>query len=239
MTVAIEIRRMARPRLCHPKVSREAIEVTNTSEKFLYVGALGALSLIALAVVIVAAPGTQAGKTLENLQAAYNGESNAHARYLAFAKRADAEGYGQVASLFRAAARAEQIHLTNHTAVIRKMGAEPQANIEAPVVKSTWENLESAANKGEAYERDTMYPQFIKQASAEGNRDAVQTFQFAQTAEAQHFRLFTAALKSLDQMKGESATYFVCTVCGYTTDELPATNCTSCLSPREKYEAVR
>ena len=69
------------------------------------------------------------GKTLQNLQAAYNGESNAHARYLAFAEQADREGYPQVAVLFRAAARAEEIHLTNHAAVIRQLGATPKANI--------------------------------------------------------------------------------------------------------------
>ena len=49
--------------------------------------------------------GARAATTLENMQAAFNGESNAHAKYLAFAARADSEGYGEVASLFRAAAR--------------------------------------------------------------------------------------------------------------------------------------
>jgi rubrerythrin len=220
--------------------------MTNTYRKFLYIGALGALSLIALALVIFAlvipaksSSNAEASKTLDNLQAAYNGESNAHARYLAFAERADEEGYGQVASLFRAAARAEQIHLTNHAAVIRKMGAEPQVRIESPVVKSTQENLASSANKGEAFERDTIYPEFIRQAEAEGNQDAAQTFDFARKAEAQHFRLFTEALNNINQMRGESRQYYVCTVCGYTTAELPSTSCISCLSPAEKYEAVR
>ena len=52
--------------------------------------------------------------TLDNLVTAYNGESNAHARYVEFAKKADEDGYGQVASLFRAAARAEEIHAETH-----------------------------------------------------------------------------------------------------------------------------
>src|SRR5512140_22677 len=95
--------------------------------------------------------------TLGNLQTAFNGESNARARYLAFAVQADQEGHGPVASLFRAAARAEQIHAANHAAVIKKLGAEPVANIETPVVKSTRENL-AAAIEGEVYERDVMYP---------------------------------------------------------------------------------
>ncbi|HXJ96028.1 MAG TPA: ferritin family protein [Terriglobia bacterium] len=180
----------------------------------------------------------QNSKTLLNLQTAYNGESNAHVRYLAFAQKADQEGYGQVASLFRAAARAEQIHLTNHAAVIRLMGAEPVAEINPPVVKSTRENLETAANKGEAYERDTMYPEFIEQANVEGNRDAVRTFDLARKAEAQHFNLFTQAVANLESMRGIGHTYYVCTVCGYTVSEPVTGNCVSCGSPAEKYEAV-
>jgi rubrerythrin len=199
--------------------------------------------LLTAALVLVAIPGQSATKpematTLANLQAAYNGESNAHARYLAFAQKADQEGHGRVASLFRAAARAEQVHLTNHAAVIRNMGAEPHATILMPVVKSTRENLQSSANKGEAYERDTMYPEFIREAQRVGNQAAVQTFELARTAEAQHFRLFTQALDNLDNLKGPAHTYYVCPVCGYTVPEPVTGNCVSCGTPGEKYEAV-
>ena len=140
-------------------------------EKFTY-------SVLALTLALIALPSgaTAATTTLDNLQAGFNGESNAHSRYLAFAEKADQEGYGEVASLFRAAAKAEEVHAANHAAVIKKMGGTPEAKIETPVVKSTKENLE-AAIKGESYERDTMYPEFLKQARAEGNRDAVQTLQ--------------------------------------------------------------
>jgi len=204
------------------------------------VSVLAGLTCIGLYVIIPAksAPRGMPSKTLANLQAAYDGESNAHARYLAFAERAEAEGYDQVATLFRAAARAEHIHLTNHAAVIRQMGAAPHDVMEMAVVKSTKENLEASANKGEAYERDTMYPGFIKQAQAEENGAAVQTFEFARTAEAQHFRLFTEALNNLDNMKSAGRTYYVCTVCGYTVEELPSGDCVSCSSSHEKYEPV-
>jgi rubrerythrin len=214
--------------------------VKKTSSKVAYVALLGVVS-IGLGFIIppAAAQSTAAGKTLANLQAAYDGESNAHARYLAFAQKADAEGYAQVASLFRAAARAEQIHLTNHAAVIRQMGAEPHAILEMPVVRSTKENLEASANKGEAYERDTMYPGFIMQAQIEDNGAAVQTFEFARNAEAQHFRLFIEALENLDTMKTPGHAYYVCTVCGYTLADLPSRDCVSCSSSREKYEAVK
>lgn len=108
----------------------------------------------------------QPAGTLDNLQAAFNGESNARARYLAFAAKAGEEGYGPVASLFRAAARAEQIHAANHAEVIRALGAEPVAVIDVPEVKSTALNLE-AAIAGETYERDVMYPAFLEQARQE------------------------------------------------------------------------
>ena len=101
--------------------------------------------------------------TLTNLQAAFNGESNAAARYAEFARKADSEGFHKAASLFRAAAWAEQIHAKNHAAVIKKMGAHPKAEIEATLAKTTAENLK-AAIAGEEYERDVMYPAFIKEA---------------------------------------------------------------------------
>jgi rubrerythrin len=194
-----------------------------------------ALILGAVALPLHAAAGT---KTLTNLQTAFNGESNAHARYLAFAKKADQEGYGAVASLFRAAAKAEQTHADNHAVVIKKMGGTPEAKIETPEVKSTKENLE-AAIKGESYERDTMYPGFLKQARAEANRDALQTFNYAKTAEAEHAKLYTDALNNLPKLKASSAqNYYVCMVCGYTTTKIDFSKCPSCFSPKEKYEQV-
>jgi rubrerythrin len=103
--------------------------------------------------------------TLDNLQTAFNGESNANARYLAFARKADEEGFGEVASLFRAAAKAEEVHARNHGDVIRKMGATPALNLEPIEVKTTHENLK-AAIAGEKYERDIMYPKFVEVAQA-------------------------------------------------------------------------
>ena len=100
-------------------------------------------------------------KTLENLIAAFNGESNANAKYIEYAKKADEEGYQGVASLFRAAAAAEEIHFKNHAEVIKKLGGTPKADIQLPKILSTKENLVDAI-KGENYEHDVMYPDFLK-----------------------------------------------------------------------------
>ncbi len=199
---------------------------------------VGLLLTVFALTAFAAVPDTGKAATIANLQTAFNGESNAHARYLAFAKKAEAEGYGEVASLFRAAAKAEDIHANNHAVVIKKLGATPAAKIETPDVKSTKENLE-AAIKGETYERDTMYPEFLKQAREVRNTEAIQTFNYAKTAEAEHAKLYTEALKNLDKLKGTKAkNYFVCNVCGYTVTKVDFSKCPSCFSPKEKYETI-
>lgn len=193
--------------------------------------------LAVLAIVSLVVGNAFATKTLDNLQTAFNGESNAHARYLAFADKAEKDGYGPVASLFRAAARAEEIHASNHAAVIKKMGATPQAKIDAPDVKSTAENL-AAAIKGETYERDEMYPAFIKEARAERNTDALQSFNYAKSAEAEHAKLYTESKDRLPQLKGSGVKYYVCTVCGYTTKKVDFEKCPACFNPKDKYVPV-
>ncbi len=204
---------------------------------------LGAALAAAAIVGFLAAPASAipttdpSSKTLENLQAAYNGESNAHAKYVAFAKRADEEGYGKLASLFRAAAEAEKVHAENHAVVIRKMGGQPKAEIAAAVVGTSRENLE-AALAGETYERDTMYPEFIGVAKAGGLRDALQTLNYAKSAESEHAKFYQAALADLESMKGPGATYYVCQVCGMTTTRVDFKKCPSCFTPKDKYIAV-
>lgn len=199
------------------------------------------LSLALIAAVVVGGLTFHAGATTTtpgNMQAAYNGETNAHTRYLAFAKRADVEGYGEVASLFRAAARAEEIHASNHADVLRGLGAVPEVKLETPDVKSTRENLD-AAIKGESYERDTMYPEFLKQARAEGNREAVRSLNLAKLAEAEHAKLYAQALQNLVSLKGtKSKGFFVCPVCGFTTNDINVVTCPSCFTPKERFERV-
>jgi len=193
-----------------------------------------AFAIVGLAMSAVVFAQQAPDKTVANLQSAYNGESNAHAKYLEFAKQAESEDYGKVASLFRAAAAAEQIHLTCEAAVIKEAGATPQAEIKSAPVKSTRQNLEESANKGEGYERDIMYPRFIEQARKDGNQGAVQCFTWARAAEAEHFNLFTAAARNLAQMKGGPATYYVCSEGGFTMDKLNAAKC-----PGGKYEEIK
>lgn len=195
------------------------------------------VAMLAITGAVVACPPASA-TTIENLQTAYNGESNAHVRYMAFARQADKEGYGEVASLFRAAARAEQVHAMNHAAVIGELGGAAKADIQEPVVKTTRENLEEAI-KGESYERDTMYPDFLKQARSDRNTRAVRTLNLAKTAESEHAKLYAAALSNLDKLKGsKSLTYFVCPVCGFTARETNFKECPGCFTSKDEFEKV-
>jgi len=179
---------------------------------------------------------TASTTTLDNLQAAFNGESNASARYAEFARKADAEGYLGIAALFRAGSKAEDFHARNHADVIRKMGAEPKAVIETMMVKSTSDNL-LAAIDGEVYERDVMYPEFIKNARQNKDSDAVRTFTYALKTEAEHARLYSNALKNMDKMR-LAKTYYVCSVCGYTAEVLNFVRCLVCGHSKNDYIRV-
>ncbi len=165
--------------------------------------------------------------TIENLQEALQGERNANARYLAFAARADEEGYGEVGSLFRATAKAEEIHAHNHAAVMRELGVESELVLERVEVKRTRQNLKTAI-EGEKYERDVMYPQFIERAKREKESAALRTFTLALKVEAVHVVLYQDALDTLDSRKGKRRAYYVCSECGNTLEKLSILKCLIC-----------
>jgi len=190
----------------------------------------------ALAVAVISTQAKVSEQTLDNLNTAFQGESNAAHRYEAFAKKADAEGYVQAARLFRAAARAESIHRENHKQAILALGGKVKNfKLDELKVGTTSENLQ-AAIKGESYERDTMYPDFLKQSKADGAKEATRTFLYAEKAEGEHAKLYQEALDTLDQKKDEPI--YVCKVCGYTTTKLPQRNCPSCRESVSEYEKI-
>lgn len=138
-------------------------------------------------------------KSIEDLKAAFAGESQANRKYTAFGRKADQEGFTQVAKLFRAAAAAETVHALNHFNALNG-------------VKSTRENLE-AAIEGENYEVVTMYPEFLKDAEAESERPALRSFKWAWEVEKIHEALYREALATLGQTT-EVFDYYICPVCG-------------------------
>jgi rubrerythrin len=182
-------------------------------------------------------------ETIKNLLAAFEGESNAHAKYTAFAVKADIEGFHGAGSLLRAAGRAEQIHAQNHARVIKQLGGEAKCEIHPVEVKTTLENLK-AALAGETYEVNSMYPEFLKEAEAQANAAAVRTFTWALEAEKTHARLYSEAIALVESGKKDAwvtkaRDFFVCAVCGYTS-ETPEEHerCPVCNLAWEKFETI-
>jgi rubrerythrin len=138
--------------------------------------------------------------TEQNLKEAFAGESQANRKYLAFAKKADSEGFPQIAKLFRAAAEAETIHALGHLSAMDGVG-------------TTAANLR-AAFEGETHEADDMYPPMIEQADIEGHR-AKRMFTFAMKAEAVHAQLYKKALESVEKSQDlTGVSFFLCPFCG-------------------------
>ena len=184
---------------------------------------------------------TENESAVTNLLAAYEGELNAHVRYKAFAVKAEAEGMNGAASLFRAAARAEQIHAGNHARVIRQMGGEATAYIRPFRVKSTLENLKAALG-GEQLEIDSLYPKFLVHATSQLDTSAVRSYVWAMESEKTHARLYEEAVASMEAGPGwtrDQLDFFVCTLCGYTAKTQEADNCPACNFIWERFERIR
>ncbi len=184
---------------------------------------------------------TENENAVSNLLAAYEGELNAHVRYKAYAARAEAEGMNGAASLFRAAARAEQIHAGNHARVIRHMGGEARADILPFRLKSTLENLRAALG-GEQHEIDSLYPKFLVHATSQLDTSAMRSFVWAMEAEKTHARLYEDAVASMEAGPGwtrNQLDFFVCTLCGYTAKTQEADNCPACNFVWDRFERIR
>lgn len=162
-------------------------------------------------------------KSEQNLKEAFAGESQANRKYLAFAKKADEEGYAQAARMFRAAAEAETVHALAH---LRALGA----------VGATAENLK-AAIEGETFEFKDMYPKMIAEAQEEGNKAAERSFDFANQVEKIHAELYQKVLDNLTKGEAEYV-YWVCPVCGYTCEDSYPERCPVCNAKGSRFLKV-
>ena len=162
-------------------------------------------------------------KTTENLHAAFAGESQANRKYLAFAKQAEKDGYPQIAKLFRAVAAAETVHAHNHFRILGGVG-------------TTEENLK-AGIAGESYEIDSMYPEFIAEAEAAGEKKALNSFKWAWEVEKEHEQIFQQVLANMGaEIAGLDI--WVCPVCGSTHVGVRPEKCPVCGTPGERFERI-
>jgi len=163
--------------------------------------------------------------TMDNLKEAFAGESQANRKYLAFAKKAEEDGFTQVAKLFRAAAEAETVHAHAH---LRAMAG----------IKGTAENLE-AALEGEGFEFQHMYPKFLAEAQQEGMKPAEFSFKYALAVEEIHHGLYAKALEAVKAGNDVPATsVYVCPVCGNTVEGGAPDRCPICNVPAERFVEI-
>ena len=161
----------------------------------------------------------------KNLENAFAGESQANRRYLAFAEKAEREGFLQVSQLFKAAAAAETIHALNHLRILGK-------------IKSTQENLKAAIS-GETFEYKKMYPNYLRTAKQEKNNQAAWSFDVANQVEKIHAKLFSKNLKALKSNEPiPKLDYFVCSVCGNTIENASPEICPVCGASKTKFFKV-
>jgi rubrerythrin len=162
--------------------------------------------------------------THDHLKEAFAGESQANQKYRAFAKKAERDGFPNVAKLFRTTAEAERIHAEGHLGALDGIG-------------STAENLKSAIG-GETYEFQEMYPPMLDQADAEGHR-AKTMFRYALTAEAVHAKLYQLALEAVEAGKDlEETKFYLCPVCGHIEFGTPSETCPTCGLKGEKFVQI-
>ncbi|MBK5254286.1 MAG: rubrerythrin family protein [Peptostreptococcaceae bacterium] len=157
-------------------------------------------------------------KTLDNLMAAFTGESEANRRYLAYSRKAKKDGNKNAAKLFKAASDAETIHALKHFEVANKVG-------------TTHDNLLDAI-AGETHEYKEMYPEFLEIAETEGNDEAIRTFTYAMKAEEVHARLYKEALENVDDI--EEVFYYLCPLCG-NIEKVRPDKCALCGLPGDKF----
>jgi rubrerythrin len=162
--------------------------------------------------------------TESNLKEAFAGESQANRKYVAFAKKAEQEGFANVARLFRTAAEAETIHALGHLGALEGVG-------------STVDNLRAAV-AGETYEYTQMYPPMLERAVADGH-SAKRMFGYAVKAEAVHAQLYQRALEAVMQGKDLAETkFYLCPVCGHIELGTPPASCPICGAKRERFVEV-
>ena len=158
-------------------------------------------------------------KSEQHLRDAFAGESQANRKYLAFADKAEKEGYPQIAKLFRAAGAAETVHAHAHLRALGEIG-------------NTADNLKVAL-AGETHEFKQMYPEMIKDAKEEGNKTAERSFVFANEVEQVHAELYQNALENMDSLK--DADYYVCSVCGMTVEHEAPDSCQYAVPRRVRF----
>jgi rubrerythrin len=160
--------------------------------------------------------------TEKNVGDAFAGESQAHMKYLIFARKAEDENKPNIARLFRAVSFAEQVHATGHFKVLGNLG-------------DTLENLQAAVD-GENFEVEEMYPAYDVVAKLQGEKDAIRAIHYAIEAEKIHAAMYLEARQAAKEGKdAELGAIHICPVCGYTVEGNAPDSCPVCGAAKSKF----
>ncbi len=168
-------------------------------------------------------------KTIENLKAAFAGESQARNKYTFFASVAKNEGWLEVAEAFEVAAANEEAHAKVIFKLLKGIG-DTKANLHAAI-------------DGETFEHEDMYPEFLKVAEEEGEEAAAKYFRTVIDVEKHHADMFAALKERLEKgelLKTEKNTKWKCRVCGYIHEgTTPPDVCPLCHHPAKFYQPYK
>lgn len=179
---------------------------------------------------------------IRNLETAFQEEMKNWSAYKAYAGEADEEGYHGLASLFRASARAEHIHASNHARVLRHMGGSTLVEIAIPKIEGAIENLRSAL-VDQKFEVEYLYPTFLTNAATLFDSTAIRSFHWALEADKSHVRLYSGVLARVGnpeqaEWASEKHDFYVCSLCGYALENASVENCPACNYLGEKFEKI-
>lgn len=121
--------------------------------------------------------------TIQNLEAAFAGESMANRKYLYFARRCRELGAVDVAEVFENTAAQETAHAFGHLELLY------------PSKELTVERMLEMAVEGETYEYTEMYPKFRHLAMQEGETAAVREMDEQIEESREHAEMFQAVLE--------------------------------------------
>jgi rubrerythrin len=175
--------------------------------------------------------------TQQNLINAFGGESQAHMRYLHFARQAEKEKFPNMARLWRAVAHAEYIHAGDHYKELAHLDGGFAANSMAAFGPgSTVKNLKLSI-AGETFEVEEMYPAYIETAKLQNETAAAKSFGWSLATEKVHKQMFEQALPVIEKGKDiELGPMQVCGVCGYTIEGGAPDVCPLCKAKKENFK---
>lgn len=174
--------------------------------------------------------------TVENLQVAYAKEVKYRNMYDRFVREAEKEHFKNMANLFRAIERSEEIHASNHARLLRSQGVEPKEPAPDSITVGTTVQTIKMALSSEDIEFGSMYPNLAKTANIEKYEEAGRQFKQTEDADSRHADLLKEALGRNGKIP--QVAYYICPCCGYILTSTETVECPVCHEKQDKFLKV-